>query len=193
MKPKKNARDRRAQEAAERKSHWNASTARTAMPAVRKSSALVPEEETSPALDALSFLEYLDQEDVIDKDELEPVKRKTARRVLIGVLNLEEGMPTVEEAIDRMDHGLQAMHSSGMKLVRLIHGYGSTGRGGKICVGARKELEKMKSRRRIRGYVTGEEFGPCSDESRKLADQFPEIVRDQDYGRCNHGITMVIL
>ena len=108
-------------------------------------------------------------------------------------LNLEEGMPVVEEAIARMNLGLQELRASGAKFVRLIHGYGSTGRGGKIGVSVREELEAMKAKRRIREFVTGEEFGPCSEESRRMVESSPEIARDQDYGRCNHGVTIVML
>ena len=144
------------------------------------------EEET------LEFLAYLEQDFTVVKEEPDP-RKKASRKTLICDLNLEESMPTVEEAIRRMILGFQEMRVSGVKLVRLIHGYGSTGRGGKIRVGVRKELEAMTASRRIRGFVTGGKLSPYSAESRNLADRFPEVVHDRDYGKCNQGITIVIL
>ncbi len=201
MKTKKTAKEKRAEESQKRKEFWNRDREiHSAAPAPQvqaqaerisaKERALRQEAETR------EFLEYLQRDISVTKEEPENAmnaRRKTARKTLIESVNLEDGMPFVEEAVRRMNIGLQEMRVSGVKLVRLIHGYGSSGRGGKIGAGVRKELEQMKKRRSIRGFVAGEEFGPYSEDSRKLADQYPEIVRDPDYGRCNHGITIVII
>ena len=45
-----------------------------------------------------------------------------------GVEN--KGMPLVDEAVRRMHMGIEEMKVSRVKVVKLIHGYGSTGRGG---------------------------------------------------------------
>ena len=42
--------------------------------------------------------------------------------------------------------------------MKLIHGYGSTGRGGRICTGVRKELAAMARKRLIREFVTGDDL-----------------------------------
>ena len=102
-------------------------------------------------------------------------------------------MPLVEEALSRMNMGIQEMRVSRMKAVKLIHGYGSTGRGGKIRVGVRDELADMKRKRLIKDFIPGEDFGPMNAASRKLAEQDKSVTRDPDYGRMNHGITVVIL
>lgn len=196
MKSKKNARDKRAEAVQKQKALWSKSNEKgAAVPVskVRNECASAEELARKQEEETRVFLDYLNQDVAVFKDESETEKVRAQRKKLIEVLNLEAGMPLVEEAINRLNLGLQEMRISGVKLVRLIHGYGSTGRGGKICIEARRELKLMKNKRRIQGYVTGEEFGPYSDESRKLVDQFPEIVRDHDYGRCNHGITIVIL
>ena len=102
-------------------------------------------------------------------------------------------MPPVEEALDRMNLGLQEMRVSRVRVVKLIHGYGSTGRGGKIRGGVRNELAAMKRKGYVREFIPGEHFGPLDAASRKLAEQEKGIVRDPDYGRMNHGITIVVL
>ena len=141
------------------------------------------------------FLEYLEKHDnPVSKDSpAVPAKRKNKLGSAVGVLNLEAGMPAVSEAISRMHIGFQEMRVSRGRVVKLIHGYGSTGRGGKICAGVREELASMKRKRLIRDYIPGEDFSPMDSSSRKLAETEQNITRDPDYGRVNHGITMVVL
>ena len=102
-------------------------------------------------------------------------------------------MPLVEEAISRMNLGLQEMRVSGMRTVKLIHGYGSTGRGGRIRVGVRGELSAMKKRKLIHDFIPGENFGPFDERSRKMAEKDRTVTKDPDYGRENHGVTIVVI
>lgn len=148
-----------------------------------------PEEETR------EFLEYLEKyTGPVKKDDLpQQARRKANTSTSVCTLNLEDGMPLVEDAVSRMNMGLQELRVSHAKAVKLIHGYGSTGRGGKICAGVRKELADMKRRKQIRDFIPGEDFGPMDEASRKLAEQMKSIPRDADYGRMNHGITIVVL
>ena len=148
-----------------------------------------PEEETR------EFLEYLAKENLpVFKDDLPQRKRrKTAAGKAIPRLDLEDGMPLVEEAVSRMNMGLQELRVNREKIVKLIHGYGSTGTGGKIRTGVRGELAGMKRKKLIRDYIPGEDFGPLDAASRKLAESSTAITRDPDWGRMNHGITIVIL
>ena len=149
----------------------------------------------TPEEEAMVFLEYLAREHMpVFKDDLPPQQRKkNASGRTVPKLNLEEGMPTVEEAVSRMNIGLQEMRVTRAGTVKLIHGYGSTGRGGRICTGVRNELAAMKRKKLIKNYIPGEDFGPMDAASRKLAEQDRSVTRDPDYGRMNHGITIVIL
>lgn len=206
MKPKKHAKEIREELTKQRKGQWlqgNADSRPAAAP-VRVSSGTpeskpVPVKPVIPAKapeeEVREFLEYLEKEPFrIPKDDSnEPAGRKKIRKQAVAVVNLENGMPTVEEALTEMRLSLQSMRHSGVLFVKLIHGYGSTGRGGKICIGVRNELASMTRKRMIRDFVAGEEFGPYSDSARRMADQDREITRDPDYGKCNHGITIVAL
>ena len=151
--------------------------------------------ERSPEEEAREFLEYLDRYGTpAGKDDL-PIraKRKKESSVSIPSLNLEAGMPTVEEAISRMNIGIQEIRMSRVRAIKLIHGYGSTGRGGKICTGVRNELTAMKKKKLIRDFIPGEEFGPADAAARRLAELDRSVTKDPDYGRINQGITIVIL
>lgn len=161
-------------------------------PAVQKPA---PLPDKSPEEEAREFLEYLERHGTPagDKEYPQTAKKKTGDSGSIPKLDLESGMPVVSDALSRMNLGLQEMRFSRIKVVKLVHGYGSTGRGGKICIGVREELASMKRKKLIRDYIPGEEFGPFDAASRKLAEQNKNITKDPDYGRTNHGITIVVL
>ena len=198
MKKKANAKQRREADTSRKKDLWSPvkevpapEPVKVSKPAVKKPDPVpqkTPEEETR------EFLEYLERYNgpVRKDDTLQSNPRKTGGSFL-RTLNLEEGMPLVEDALDRLRMGLQEMRVSRAKAVKLIHGYGSTGRGGKICPAVRAELASMKRKRLIRDYIPGEDFGPVDAASRNLAERNREITRDPDYGRMNHGITIVVL
>jgi len=200
MKQKMNARQKREAEMLRRKNNLlprnavavkeESAESRTLKPAPAPKTEVPsasPEEETR------EFLEYLAREHMpIVKDD-SPAPRRKKQGNGIPRLNLEDGMPLVEEAVGRMNMGIQEMRISGVKAVKLIHGYGSTGRGGKIRVGVRDELAAMKRKRLIKDFIPGEDFGPVDAASRKLAEQNKAVTRDPDYGRMNHGITVVVL
>ncbi len=73
-------------------------------------------------------------------------------------VNLEQGLPTVEQALRRLDSELITSKRLGYAVVKLIHGYGSSGRGGKIRVAVRRELSARQARGQIVRFVPGEKF-----------------------------------
>lgn len=206
MKPKKHAKDVREEWTKQRKGQWSqektdsktfASPVHVFSVAPARKPELVPvvSPVKTPEEEAREFLDYLEKEPFRpSKDDISvSAERKKIKRQTVAIVNLENGMPTVEEALTEMRLSMQSLRHSGVRFVKLIHGYGSTGRGGRICVGARKELTEMARKRLIRDFVAGEDFGPYSDTARRMADQDREITRDPDYGKCNHGITIVAL
>ena len=56
-------------------------------------------------------------------------------------LNLELGWPTVDQALRRLDAELEAARKMNTPLMKLIHGYGSSGKGGRIRTASRRYLE----------------------------------------------------
>lgn len=74
---------------------------------------------------------------------------------MVAAVNLEAGMPTVEIALRRLELGLSDARMRHAAAVRLIHGYGSSGRGGAIHDGVHSHLARMKSQGKIREFVPG--------------------------------------
>ena len=109
------------------------------------------------------------------------------------IVNLEQGMPTGDMAMTRLNQALSTARMSREKLLKIVHGYGSSGTGGVIKQRTRQLLGQKQRAGQIKGFVGGEEFSPFSPECRKLLDASPELSRDRDYNRGNPGITIVAL
>jgi hypothetical protein len=107
--------------------------------------------------------------------------------------NLENGMPTVEQALERFRWRLREASASGVKVLKVIHGYGSTGRGGKIRDAVRRELGRMLARGEVAAVVAGEEYSSATIAGRDLLSRFKELKATERPDTSNHGITLVEL
>ena len=111
----------------------------------------------------------------------------------IHVANIEQEMPTVEQAIISMDQAIRSAKSKRGKVLKLIHGYGSSGRGGAIRDGVQSALAAHQRAGRIKAYIPGEDFSSSFPEARAAVKTCPELLRDRDYTSPNRGITIVLL
>lgn len=112
---------------------------------------------------------------------------------LLREVNLKYDMPTVDDAIRRVTYNIKNAGPMGVSAIKLIHGYGSTGKGGSIRTETRKYLERQKSRRQIKDFIAGEDFSIFDDATRKAFLVCDELRRDSDLERHNNGVTIVIL
>jgi DNA-nicking Smr family endonuclease len=109
-------------------------------------------------------------------------------------VNLKAGLPRVEEALGRLRSALQEARMRGDRVLKLIHGYGSSGKGGRIRDAVRRYLAGSRRRGAIADYVPGEEVRPGSEGQRVLRKQLSERGReDPDLERGNPGVTFVVL
>lgn len=108
-------------------------------------------------------------------------------------LNLELGWPTVDQALRRLDAELEAARQMNTPLMKLIHGYGSSGKGGRIRTASRRYLEEAAVQGRIAAYLPGEQFSIFDETTRRALQQYPRLRQDRDLDRENRGITFVFL
>ncbi|MBR1796903.1 MAG: Smr/MutS family protein [Clostridiales bacterium] len=108
------------------------------------------------------------------------------------IINLEAGMPSTIDAMTTLNNRLYAVRATGVRTVKIIHGYGSTGRGGTIRKACRQKLLEYRRRHVIKDLCAGERFGPFDEEGRRLAALCPEVRSDSDWGRHNDGVTVVL-
>ena len=81
----------------------------------------------------------------------------------------------------------------GAKALKVIHGYGSSGKGGALCVGLRKSFGLRKKEGVIKDYIAGEDFTIFNEIVLALLEAAPEIRGDPDLGATNEGVTVVWL
>lgn len=75
----------------------------------------------------------------------------------VAEVNLERGWPTVEEALRETVSRLMTCKGQGVKAVILIHGYGSSGAGGRIGPAVRSRLRESSLRESC-AVCTGEDW-----------------------------------
>jgi hypothetical protein len=108
-------------------------------------------------------------------------------------VNLEAGRPVVEIALNRMNEIIEDSVRSDVNVLTLIHGYGSSGKGGAIRLECRKTLDFLKSKGVINNYIIGEDFNKRSGSVKSLLRRYPQLEADKHLNRGNRGITLVIL
>lgn len=108
-------------------------------------------------------------------------------------VNLEAGRPVVEVALRRLEQAVDDGLRHGVTVITLIHGYGSSGKGGAIRDESRKMLEFLKGKKVIGDFLRGEDFVKKSVRVRALLLRYPELSRHNNLGKGNPGITLVFL
>jgi len=109
------------------------------------------------------------------------------------VVNLKEGMPIVREAMSRMQSELRRAQNEGVKLVKFVHGYGSTGVGGEIRIAVQNGLLRRVQQGELKAVIFGEDWRISDENTWELLKRMPELKQDSDLGRQNRGITIVVL
>jgi len=111
----------------------------------------------------------------------------------VKTANLKSDMPQVHQALQRMERELALARQEKAKLLKLVHGYGSTGAGGEIRIAVQKRLLEMAQSGQIRGCIFGENWSKSDEATWKLLQSHADLKNDSDLGRGNRGITIVLL
>ena len=111
----------------------------------------------------------------------------------VKILNIEAGMPTVEEARHMLLAELKQAKQRGVGAVKVIHGYGSTGKGGTLRGALRKSLLRRKKEGLVTRVIFGEKWSVFEDDARYAIEHCPELRSDRDLNHSNEGITIVLL
>lgn len=107
-------------------------------------------------------------------------------------LDLESGLPTVAEALRRLEAQLDRARADGVRVVRVIHGWGSaSGGGGRIRAAARDWLQRQHESRRIRFLLPGDQYSGTTPGGRDFLRRHPALRPAENSDRGNPGITFV--
>ncbi len=108
-------------------------------------------------------------------------------------VNLEQGRPVLEVALQKLSNAMIDAGKNNVTVLTLIHGYGSTGKGGLIRLECRKNLDYLKSSGQIKDYIGGEDFFKRTGKTKSLLQRYPQLSADKNLNKGNRGITLVIL
>jgi hypothetical protein len=109
----------------------------------------------------------------------------------VETINMEHGFPTAEEARARLANEIEAARRSGVGALKIIHGYGSSGKGGTLRKSLRTMLTRMSSEGKVGRVIFGENWELFDEPSRNLIDRYPLLRGDKDMNRGNAGVTFV--
>jgi hypothetical protein len=112
---------------------------------------------------------------------------------IIKLVNLERDHPTVNQGLLRLQHALAEAQRERIAVLKLVHGYGSSGVGGSLRMEVWKALDSRKRAGTIHDFIPGEEFRVSNEATWALLKRFPQLKQDRDLGRENRGITLAVL
>lgn len=106
-------------------------------------------------------------------------------------INIKSEGQTVSLALSEFLVELDRAKFMNLKVIKVVHGYGSHGKGGEIKTNLHKLLEDLKHRKKIKDYIKGEKI------TKKLMSGFfydyPFLALDPDIKNYNSGITLVLV
>jgi len=122
------------------------------------------------------------------------VKQKTASKTgKFRTVDIKSDQPDVETARRRLISVMHKAKAERVRVLKIIHGYGSSGKGGDIRYMVREYLDMQKYSPLYKYYVRGEEFGTGYDEGLKIAAEFKQLRHDGDWSNHNRGVTLVVM
>lgn len=109
-------------------------------------------------------------------------------------LNIKQDGPYVDEALERLTEYLRKSFEVGIKAIVLIHGYGSSGEGGRIKWAIHDALENNRYSDRVDEYYFGEDVAYGSEAYHALHKRRPGLKRYlKRFKEGNAGMTVLLL
>jgi hypothetical protein len=111
----------------------------------------------------------------------------------VPAVDLKRGMPLVSDALRNLELAMQSHRSRGSGIVKVVHGWGSTGHGGAIGKAVRRQLRSLQGSGAVRSFVAGEDYSEFTEAGRALLQRHPVLRTTLQSDRLNRGITFVEL
>ncbi len=110
------------------------------------------------------------------------------KAALFRVVNIHDDRPTIPEGLVRLRLSVENARSEGVRILKIIHGYGASGQGGDLRIYLRRECDRLiddgSLRRMALGEDTREVRALLAEHGRK-----PPLKNDPDLSRPNKGVT----
>ena len=106
-------------------------------------------------------------------------------------INIKSDGQTVDQALGEFLVELDRQKFCDAKIMKIITGYGSHGRGGEIKKALLKKLDILKREKKIA------DFYPCEKLSKEilsiLCEKYPSLILDYEISNYNSGVVIVEL
>lgn len=111
----------------------------------------------------------------------------------LRTVNIEANRPSVAEGLARLENELLRARHAGIRVVRIIHGWGSTGTGGRLRDACRAFLHRELQARRVRAVIPGDDYSRATHAGRELMRRCPDLKAGERTDAKNPGLTFAEL
>ena len=110
---------------------------------------------------------------------------------MLRLVNLKESIYTVDYAIKTIEIEVEQAKREGLIAIKILHGYGSHGRGGTILKDLRRILPLWKRQGFIVNFFGGDKWSLFDEDSKEILNKDKTIFGDEDIDHNNPGITII--
>ena len=110
---------------------------------------------------------------------------------MLRLINLKEGGYTVDHAIKMVEIEIEQAKKEGIVALKVLHGYGSHGRGGAILKELRRVLPIWKRHGFVVNYFGGDKWSLFDENTKAILCKDKSIYGDCDFENGNPGITII--
>ena len=108
-------------------------------------------------------------------------------------LNLKEFMPTVEQALKMIEIEIETAKKEGMKALKVVHGYGSSGVGGEINKALPNWAKLAKKKKLIKDFIKGTEWITDSEKVLEAKKYCQNLIGDPELFFYNPGVSIILI
>ena len=108
-------------------------------------------------------------------------------------INIKENNPPPDVAMSELWLEIERSAFSETEVIKVIHGYGSHGKGGEIKKAVTQLLTDLLKQKKIKGFVPGEHFGAEAIEKFEISKKYPQLLIQSDITVRNSGLTLIFL
>ena len=108
------------------------------------------------------------------------------------IFNLKELAASKEDSVILLEMFIEESKLMGESVIKILHGYGSHGKGGVLFSAVREKLTILQRQNKIKTFFGGGKWNLLDHDTVDALLKDKSIV-DEDLNRSNPGITIVVL
>lgn len=109
---------------------------------------------------------------------------------MLRLINLKEGY-SLQQALAILEIEIESAKKEGIVAIKVLHGYGSHGRGGVIRKSLIPLLASWKRSKFILDYFGGDKWNLFDEDAKRIMLKDKSIYNDCDIDKSNPGITII--